>query len=107
MPQFIVKVLLQDVDNDDVYEELDSAMAEEEGYPYLAGENESVFALPPDCYEFEVEMTADALLNLVKLITATIEKKYKLKKSPLLVIETQNLRFANLQQLSEEDFKDE
>ncbi len=106
MPMFIVKVLLQDVKDDVIFQELDEAMANEEGYPYVTDQNEKIFALPLDTFEFDVETTAEALLNVVKLICATIEKKHKLNKSPIMVIESENMQFANLEELSDEDFED-
>ena len=104
MPVFIAKVMLQDVTNEDIYIELDKAMAEEEGYPYLTDENDKIFALPPDEYEFETELTAKELLNVIKLAASTIEKKHKLKKSPIVVVEANDVVYANLEELSEDDF---
>ena len=104
MPVFIAKVMLQDVTNEDIYIELDKAMAEEEGYPYLTDENDKIFALPPDEYEFETELTAKELLNVIKLAASTIEKKHKLKKSPIVVVEANDIVYANLEELAEDDF---
>lgn len=106
MPMFIVKVLLQDVKSESVFEELDAAMASEEGYPYVTDESDKIFALPLDTFEFDVDTTTEELLNVVKLICATIEKKHQLKKSPIMVIEAENMQFANLEELSDEDFEE-
>lgn len=105
MPVFIAKVMLQDVTNEDIYAELDKAMADEEGYPYITDENEKVFALPPDEYEFETELSGKELLNIIKTICGTIEKKHKLKKSPIVLVETEDIFHANLEELSDEDFE--
>ncbi|MBC7421173.1 MAG: hypothetical protein H7328_10630 [Bdellovibrio sp.] len=105
MPIYIVKALLQEVTDEDIYQELDTAMADEEGYPYITDENEKIYALPLDTFEFDVEIDAKALLNVVKLICATIEKKHKLKKTPIMVIETAEMQVENLEELSDEDFE--
>ena len=104
MPVFIAKVMLQDVTNEKVYDELDKAMADEEGYPYITDKSERNFALPPDEYEFDGDFTCTELLNIVKLICATIEKKNGLKKTPIIVVEAKDLAYANLEELHDEDF---
>lgn len=104
MPVFIAKVMLQDVTKEEVYTELDKAMADEEGYPYITDESEKIFALPPDEYEFDTEMSAKELLNVIKLSCSTIEKKHKLKKTPIVVVEAAEIVYANLEELSDEDF---
>lgn len=106
MPVFIAKVMLQDVKNEKIYDELDRAMADEEGYPYITDKSERNFALPPDEYEFDGDFTAKELLNIIKLICATIEKKHSLKKTPIVVVEAKDLVYANLEELHEEDFAD-
>lgn len=105
MPNFLVKVMLQDVKDEKAYEELDQAMLNEDGYPYITDVNEKMFALLPDVYEFELETTATELLNVVKLMCATIEKKHNLKKTPIMVTEISDLQFANLQELTDDDFQ--
>jgi hypothetical protein len=104
MPIFIAKAVLQEVTNEEIYHELDKAMANEDGYPYITDENEKIFALPLDEYEFDLETTADELLKVVKLICAQIEKKYNLKKTPIVVTEVNDLQFCNLDELTDEDF---
>lgn len=105
MPVFIAKVMLQDVTNEDIYAELDQAMADEEGYPYITDENEKIYALPPDEYEFETELSGKELLNIIKTICGTIEKKHKLKKTPIVLVETEDILHANLEELSDDDFQ--
>jgi len=104
MPVFIAKVMLQDVTKEDVYTELDKALADEEGYPYITDESEKIFALPPDEYEFDTELSAKELLNVIILACSTIEKKHKLKKTPIVVVEAETIVYANLEELSEDDF---
>lgn len=104
MAVFIAKVMLQEVTNEDIYEELDHAMADEEGYSYITDSEERIFALPPDEYEFETDLSAKELLNIIKLICATIEKKHNLKKTPIMVVEAKSIQYANLEELQEEDF---
>ncbi len=105
MPIFIAKVLLQEVNNENIYEELDRAMANEDGYPYITDAEEKMYALPPDEYEFDLDITATELLNIVKLICAQIEKKHNLKKSPIVIVEVEDLQFSNLQELTDDDFQ--
>lgn len=105
MPVFIAKVMLQEVTSEEVYAELDNAMADEEGYPYLTDENDKIFALPPDEYEFDTDLTAKELLNIIKLLCATIEKKHKLKRTPIVIVEAADIVYANLEELSEDDFQ--
>ncbi len=52
MPRFIAQVMLQDVKNEEIYNELDKAMLNEDGYTYITGPKEKMFALLPDTYEF-------------------------------------------------------
>ena len=104
MPVFIAKVMLQDVTNEDIYVELDNAMADEEGYPYITNEKDQIFALPPDEYEFETDLSGKELLNIIKLICATIEKKHNLKKTPIVLVEAAQVLYMNLEELTEEDF---
>ena len=106
MSTYMVKVTLQDVTNQDIYEELDMAMAAEDGYTYITDENEKIWALPPDIYEFDLDTNAEELLNIVKLIAAKIEKKHNLKKSPIMVIESDKIQFANLEELNDSDFEE-
>lgn len=105
MPNFLVKVMLQDVTNEEIYNELDQAMVNEDGYPYITDAEEKMFALLPDVYEFELDTTAAELLNVVKLACATIEKKHNLKKTPIMVTEITDLQFANLEELTDDDFQ--
>lgn len=105
MANFLVKVMLQEVTDEKVYEELDQAMLNEDGYPYITDVNEKMFALLPDIYEFELDTTATELLNIVKLMCATIEKKHNLKKTPIMVTEISDLQFTNLQELTDDDFQ--
>ena len=105
MPIFIAKVMLQEVTNEDIYSELDQAMVAEDGYPYITDENETIFALPPDEYEFELDISAKELLNICKLICAKIEKKHNLVKTPIIITEVKDLQYANLQELTDEDFE--
>lgn len=105
MPSFIAQVMLQDVKNEEVYSELDRAMLNEDGYSYITGSGEKLFALLPDTYEFDLDdMTAPELLKIIKLICAQIEKKHNLKKTPILVYEISDAQFANLEELSDSDF---
>ncbi|MCM2353156.1 MAG: hypothetical protein NDI63_06015 [Pseudobdellovibrio sp.] len=106
MPVFIAKVMLQDVTKEDIYSELDKAMADEEGYPYITDADERIFALPPDEYEFDTDLNANQLLQIIKNICANIEKKHKLKKTPIVVVEAKNIQYANLEELHDEDFAD-
>lgn len=105
MAIFIAKVMLQEVKNEDIYRELDKAMLAEDGYPYITDVNEKMFALLPDEYEFEQDITATELLNIVKLICAQIEKKHNLKKTPIVIVEVKDLQFANLEELTDDDFE--
>ncbi len=105
MARFIATVMLQEVSNEDIYSELDQAMVNEDGYPYITGEDDKIYALPPDMYEFEVEGTAKQMLGIVTLICAKIEKKHNLKKTPIVVSEANDLEFANLEELHDEDFQ--
>lgn len=104
MPQYIVKAMLQDVTKEQAYTDLDQAMAKEDGYPYITDENDKIWALPPDEYEFDVEVSAKELMNIVKLSCAAIEKTYKLKKTPIVVVEVADLAYGNLEELTDEDF---
>lgn len=105
MPSFIVQVMLQEVKNEEIYHELDKAMLNEDGYSYITGAGEKMYALLPDTYEFDLEdTTAERLLNIVKLICAQIEKKHHLKKTPILVYEIKDAQFSNLEELSDNDF---
>ena len=98
--------MLQDVTDEKIYAELDKAMLNEDGYSYITGAGEKMFALLPDTYEFDVEdTTAEKLLNIVKLICAQIEKKHGLKKTPILVYEINDAQFVNLEELSDSDFE--
>jgi len=105
MPNFIAQVALQDVKNEDAYAELDKAMLNEDGYSYITGPGDKMFALLPDTYEFDIDdMTADELLKIIKLICAQIEKKHGLKRTPVLVYQIADAQFANLEELSDNDF---
>jgi hypothetical protein len=105
MPNFIAQVMLQDVKSEDVYKELDKAMLNEDGYPYIMGPDDKMFALLPDTYEFDLEdTTAEQLIKIIKLICNQIEKKHNLKKTPILVYQIQNTQFAHLEELSDSDF---
>ena len=95
--------MLQEVESEDIYNEFDQAMAAEGGYAYTTGANNKIFALPPDEFEFDVEETADSLLKAVKLICDQTEKKYKLPKTPIVVVEPKVIRFANLEEYTEDD----
>jgi hypothetical protein len=106
MPSFIVQAMLQDVKNEEIYTELDKAMLNEDGYSYITGAGDKMYALLPDTYEFDLEdVTATQLLNIVKLICAQIEKKHNLKKTPILVFEINDAQFSNLEELSDGDFE--
>lgn len=105
MPRFIAQVMLQNVKNEEAYDELDQAILNEDGYPYITGENDKIFALLPNVYEFEQDIEAEKLLNILKLICATIEKKHNLKKTPILLTEANDLLFENLEELKDEDFQ--
>lgn len=106
MAQFIAKVMLQDVTKEEIYEELDKAMSDEEGFPYITDSEDRIFALPPDEYEFDTDVTATQLLTIIKTICSNIEKKHKLKKTPIVLVEAKNIQYANLEELSDEDFSD-
>lgn len=106
MPVFIAKVMLQDVTKEEIYSELDKAMADEEGYPYITDADERIFALPPDEYEFDTDLNANQLLQIIKNICANIEKKHKLKKTPIVIVEAKSIQYANLEELHDEDFSD-
>lgn len=106
MPVFIAKVMLQDVTKEEIYNELDKAMADEEGYPYISDDDERIFALPPDEYEFDTDLNGNQLLQIIKNICANIEKKHKLKKTPIVVVEAKTIQYANLEELHDEDFSD-
>jgi hypothetical protein len=106
MPNFIAQVMLQDVNNDEVYKELDKALLNEDGYSYITGPQEKMFALLPDTYEFDLEdTTAEELLKVIKLICAGIEKKHNLKKTPIVVYQITDAQFTNLEELSDSDFE--
>jgi hypothetical protein len=106
MPNFIAQVMLQDVNNDEVYKELDKALLNEDGYSYITGPQEKMFALLPDTYEFDLEdTTAEELLKVIKLICAGIEKKHNLKKTPIVVYRITDAQFTNLEELSDSDFE--
>lgn len=106
MAQFIAKVMLQDVTKEEIYTELDKAMGDEEGYPYITDKDERIFALPPDEYEFETDLNPTQLLTIIKNICANIEKKHKLKKTPIVLVEAKSVHYTNLEELSDEDFAD-
>lgn len=106
MPHFIAQVMLQDVKNEEAYKELDKAILNEDGYSYITGPDEKIFALLPDTYEFDLDdSTAEELLKVIKLICAQIEKKYNLKKTPVVVFEIADVQFSNLEELSDSDFE--
>ena len=106
MPSFIAQVMLQDVKDEQIYKELDRAMLNEDGYSYITGPGDKMYALLPDMYEFDLEGTsAEEILKIVKLICAQIEKKHSLKKTPILVFEINDAQFANLEELSDNDFE--
>lgn len=98
--------MLQEVSKEEIYTELDKAMADEEGYPYLQDETDKIFALPPDEYEFDVDLSGAQLLQILKNICMTIEKKHKLAKTPIVLVEAKDVLYANLEELSEDDFID-
>lgn len=105
MPSFIAQVMLQDVKNEEIYHELDKMLLNEDGYSYVTGPDDKMFALLPDTYEFDLEdMTAEKLLNVIKLVCAQLEKKHGLKKTPILVYEITDAQFTNLEELSDGDF---
>lgn len=105
MPSFIAQVMLQDVTSEAIYAELDRAILNEDGYSYITGPDDKIFALLPDTYEFDIDgTTAEELLKILKLICAQIEKKHGLKKTPILVYEITDAQFANLEELSDSDF---
>ncbi len=106
MPLFIVKAMLQEVESEEIYNDFDQAMAAEGGYAYTTGANNKIYALPPDEFEFDVEETADSLLKIVKLICDQTEKKHKLLKTPIVVVEPKVIRFANLEEYTEDDEDD-
>lgn len=106
MPHFIAQVMLQDVKNEEAYKELDKAILNEDGYSYITGPDEKIFALLPDTYEFDLDdSTAEELLKVIKLICAQIENKYNLKKTPVVVFEIADAQFSNLEELSDCDFE--
>lgn len=105
MPRYIATVMLQDVTNDEIYNELDLAMAAEDGYSYITDSDEKIFALPPDEYEFELELSGSQLLNIVKNICAGIEKKHNLKKTPIVIVEVSDLHYTNLEELTDDHFQ--
>ena len=106
MPSYIAQVMLQDVTNEEIYSELDKAMLNEDGYSYITGPNDKIYALLPDMYEFDIEDTsAEEILKVVKLICAQLEKKHNLKKTPILVFEINDAQFANLEELTDADFE--
>lgn len=105
MPSLIATVMLQEVTNEEIYNELDLAMADEGGYPYITDTDDKIFALLPDQYEFEVDASANEVLNAIKLICSTIEKKHNLPKTPILVYEVTDMKYTNLQELSDENFQ--
>lgn len=106
MPHFIAQVMLQDVKDEEVYKELDKAILNEDGYSYITGAEEKIFALLPDTYEFDLEdTTAAELLKALKLVCAQIEKKHNLKNTPIVVYEIADAQFSNLEELSDSDFE--
>ena len=105
MPSLIATVMLQEVTNEEIYNELDLAMADEGGYPYITDADDKIFALLPDQYEFEVDASAAEVLNAIKLICATLEKNHNLPKTPVLVYEVSDLKYTNLQELSDDNFQ--
>lgn len=105
MKRFIVTAMLQDVSNEEIYDELDQAMIKEDGYPYITAENEKMYALLPDMFEFETEESAKQLLGIIKLVCAQIEKKHGLKPTPIIISEVSEVEFSNLEELSDEDFQ--
>ncbi len=98
--------MLQEVEKEEIYNEFDQAMANEGGYAYTTGPNNKIYALPPDEFEFDVEETAQSLLKIVKLISDQIEKKYKLPKTPIVIVEPKTVVFANLEEYTEDDEDD-
>lgn len=106
MARFIATVMLQDVNDDKIYNELDQEIVNEDGYPYITGEDDKIYALPPDMYEFEANISSKQLLGILTLICTTIEKKYNLKKTPIVVSEVDEIEYSNLEELRDEDFQD-
>ena len=106
MPLFIVKAMLQEVESEEIYNDFDQAMAAEGGYAYTTGADNKIYALPPDEFEFDVEETADSLLKIVKLICDQTEKKHKLPRTPIVIVEPKVIRFANLEEYTEDDEDD-
>lgn len=106
MPSFIAQIMLQDVKKEEIYTELDKAILNEDGYSYVTGPEDKIFALLPDTYNFDLEdTTAEELLKILKLICAQIEKKHNLKKTPILVYEITDAQFSDLEELSDSDFE--
>lgn len=110
MTRFLATITLQEGTNaevikDEIYDELDQAIINEDGYPYITAENEKVYALPLDMYEFETELTTKQLLNAITLVCSGIEKKHQLKKTLIVVSEVGEIEFAGLEELQDEDFK--
>ncbi len=97
--------MLQDVTQEEIFNELDEAMVAEEGYPYITDVEDKMYALPPDEYEFELDISGKELLNIIKLICSQFEKKYNLKKTPIIIVEVKNLHISNLEELTDEDFQ--
>ena len=105
MARFIATVMLQEVENEEIYTELDQAMMNEDGYPYLTGDDDKIYALPPDMYEFDLDVDAQKMSGIIKLICAKIEQKHNLKKTPVVVSEVNELEFSNLEELTDDDFQ--
>ena len=105
MSRFLATIILQDVENEDIYAELDKAIINEDGYPYITDEDDKMYALPPDMYEFEVESTTQQMHGIISLICTAIEKKHNLKKTLIVVAEFSELDFSNLIELQDEDFE--
>ena len=105
MARFIATVMLQEVTDEEIYTELDQAIVNEDGYPYITSSDDKIHALLPDMYEFEAEISAKQLLGILTLICTAIEKKHKLKKTPIVVSEVNELEFSNLEELHDDDFQ--
>ncbi|AGH95381.1 hypothetical protein [Pseudobdellovibrio exovorus] len=110
MTRFLATITLQEGTNeaaihDEAYDELDRAIINEDGYPYITAANEKIYALPLDMYEFETDLTAKQLVNVITLACAGIEKKHQLKKTLIVVSEVGEIEFAHLEELQEDDFQ--
>lgn len=105
MARYIATVMLQDVTDEKIYTELDQAIVNEDGYPYITGDDDKIYALPPDMYEFENDLPVAKMLGILSLICQNLEKKYNLKKTPILISEVSDLEFLNLEELHDEDFQ--